>query len=331
MITVCSCFWRSAFSACSFVSAQTSMMISSNTLFRRATWRGHFWLIPLRRLLCVQLEIDKCRCFPECLPYILFTSASPSASCDCSAILRIAFGPCVTHVAFCLVSFLQILTTLFSNDDGSCEFCKMQMMRSCVFEILCWVVWEVESWSSWYAQVLPWRLFSQRSWPEAMSQYHIFDSCFWFVWFVCWSVCCVTGDVSDEFISHSFVAEWRDEIFFGLFLWGVCSLCEWQVQPNVRPLPSSVLPFLLFFRFFYELIMFLARCRFFVLVRSTPCVNGQFIQHFLWRATWQDHHEFFSLCSLLSVRVASATDCLPVVVRACSIKCCDGGAACSIV
>ena len=31
---------------------------------------------------------------------------------------------------------------------------------------------------------------------------------------------------------------------------------------------------------FYKLIMFLARCRFFVLVRSTPCVDGQFIQHF---------------------------------------------------
>ena len=36
---------------------------------------------------------------------------------------------------------------------------------------------------------------------------------------------------------------------------------------------------------FYELIMFLARCRFFVFVRLIPCVKGQFIQHLLWRAT----------------------------------------------
>ena len=82
---------------------------------------------------------------------------------------------------------------------------------------------------------------------------------------------------------------------------------------------------------FDELIMFLARCRFFVFVRSIPCVKGQFIQHFLWRATWQDHHRFISLRRHLSVRVLSATERLPVVVRACSMKCCDGGAACSIV
>ena len=67
----------------------------------------------------------------------LFVSASPPACCDCSVMRRIVLGPCVTQVALCLVSFLQILTTLFSNGDGSCEFSKMQMMRSCVFEILC--------------------------------------------------------------------------------------------------------------------------------------------------------------------------------------------------
>ena len=44
-------------------------------------------------------------------------------------------------------------------------------------------------------------------------------------------------------------------------------------------------PILVVLQIFHELIMFLARCRFFVLVRSIPCVNGQFIQHFLWRAT----------------------------------------------
>ena len=82
---------------------------------------------------------------------------------------------------------------------------------------------------------------------------------------------------------------------------------------------------------FYELIMFLARCRFFVFVRLIPCVEGQFIQHFLWRHTWQDHHRFISLRRHLSVRVLSATDRMLVVVRVCSIKCCDGGAACSIV
>ena len=48
----------------------------------------------------------------------LFVSASPPACCDCSLMRRIAFGQCVTQVALCLVSFLQILATLFSNDDG---------------------------------------------------------------------------------------------------------------------------------------------------------------------------------------------------------------------
>ena len=42
---------------------ETSMVSSSNTFFRRATWRGHFWFIPLGRLLCSQVEIFKCRCF----------------------------------------------------------------------------------------------------------------------------------------------------------------------------------------------------------------------------------------------------------------------------
>ena len=59
----------------------------------------------------------------------LFVSASPPACRDCSVMRRIALGVCVRQVALCLVPFLQILTTLLSNDDGSCEFCKMQMMR----------------------------------------------------------------------------------------------------------------------------------------------------------------------------------------------------------
>ena len=83
------------------------------------------------------LKFFECRCFAECLPYVLFISASPSACCDCSAIRRIAFGQCVGQVAFCLPSFLPILTTLFSNYDGSCVICKIQILCSCVFEFLC--------------------------------------------------------------------------------------------------------------------------------------------------------------------------------------------------
>ena len=67
----------------------------------------------------------------------------------------------------------------------------------------------------------------------------MFSWCFWFVWLVCWSVCCVTGG-------------------------------RWWVHLALL-------------------------CR---------------------RVTWRDYLGFFSLCSLLSVGVASATECLPVVVRA---------------
>ena len=109
-------------------------------------------------------------------------------------------------------------TTTDHANFVKCKWC----VRVCL-NFLCWVVCEVESCSSWKTQILAWRLFSQRSWPEAMSQCHIFDSCFWFVWLVCWSVCCVTGDV----------AEWRDEIFFGSSLCAVFKVWEWQMQQSV--------------------------------------------------------------------------------------------------
>ena len=169
-------------------------------------------------------------------------------------------------------------------------------------------------------QVLAMEVVLAKVLSEATSQCHIFGWCFWFVWLVCWSVCRVTGDVSDEFISHSFVAEWREEINFGLLVWGVCSQWEWQVWPNARPLSRSILAFWLFFRFLWAHHVSGA-LPLLVLVRSTWCVKGQFIQHFLWRATWQDHHGFISLRRHLSVRVLSATERLLVVVRVCSISC----------
>ena len=160
-----------------------------------------------------------------------------------------------------------------------CEIRKIRIVCS-VFELCAGSSrFRVEAVDVHNAQVLAMEVVLAKVLSEATTQCHIFGWCFWFVWLVCWSVCCVTGDVGDELISHSFVAEWREKTIFGLFLWGVCSQWEWQVSPNARPLSRSVLAFWLFFRF-YELIMFLARCRFFVLVRSTPCVNDQFIQHF---------------------------------------------------
>ena len=118
---------------------------------------------------------------------------------------------------------------------------------------------------------------------------------------------------------------WGDHLWFilvrCLLAMRVASVTE---RSPIAKISSHILVVLQIF--FFELIMFLARCRFFVFVRLIPCVKGQFIQHFLWRATWQDHHRFISLRRHLSVRVLSATECLPVVVRVCSIKCCDGGA-----
>ena len=55
-----------------------------------------------------------------------------------------------------------------------------------------------------------------------MSQYHMFDSCFWFVWLVCWSVCCITGDVGDELISTP--SSQSDVMRSSLFLLSVHSL-----------------------------------------------------------------------------------------------------------
>ena len=113
--------------------------------------------------------------------------------------------------------------------------------------------------------------------------------------------------------------KWGDHLWFILVR---CLLAMRVASVTERtPIVKLRSPILVVLQFFYELIMFLARCRFFVLVRSTPCVNVQFIQHFLWRATWQDHHRFISLRRHLSVRVLSATERMLVVVRVCSISC----------
>ena len=213
-----------------------------------------------------------------------------------------------------------------------CEIRKIQIVFSCVCVwTVCWVH-QVQSWSRWCSQCpgscdggCSRKSFYQKLRVNVIFFVDVSDSFGLFV-----GQCVASLETSVMSSSRTPLSQ-SEGIIFGLFLWGVCSQWEWQVSPDARPLSSSVLAFWLFFRFFYELIMFLARCRFFVLVRSTPCVNGQFIQHFLWRAAWQDPLCFFSLCSLLSVVVASATECLRVVVRACSIKCCDGGAACWIV
>ena len=324
MITVCSCFWRSAFSSCSFVSVQTSMMSSSKPPFfgepRDEVISGSsLWDV----FVCVQLEIDKCRCFAECLPYILFTSASPPACCDCCAIRRIACGPCIELIMLWFVIFTWFSVSIWILCSW-CEIRKIQIVCSCVFE-LC--VGSTGFRMFTILRFLRWRLFPQKFFQKLRLNVIFFGWCFWFVWLVCWSVCCVTGDVSDEFISHSFVAEWREEIIFGLFLLGVCSQWEWQVSPNARPLSSSVLAFWLFFRFFTSLSCFwraaASSCLFVQLHASTASSSNTFCR--------QHHHRFISLRRHLSVRVLSATERLQVVVRACSIKCCDGCAACSIV
>ena len=234
---------------------------------------------------------------------------------------------------------------------------------------------------------LRWRLFSQKFYQKLRLNVIFFGWCFWFVWLVCWSVCCVTGDVGDEFIWHSSVAEWRDEILFVSSLCAVFSVWEWQVQQSVCQLLFVLVrgdlkekmffavrtsgSFDSFCRLCGGLLHEVSwRCDVFLLVQrgqgSTNQISdccwssfssegislNSFLGHilvcffvclelcfelvetstmgssktFCRRAEWPNHIWLISLRRHLSVRVLSATERLPVVVRACAIKCCDGGA-----
>ena len=156
---------------------------------------------------------------------------------------------------------------------------------------------------------LRWRLFSQKFYQKLRLNVIFFGWCFWFVWLVCWSVCCVTGG---QWWVH--LALLCRRVTWGDHLWFIPVRCllAMRVASVTERSPTVKIGSRILFGCssdFYELIMFLARCRFFVFVRLIPCVKGQFIQHFLWRATWQDHHRFISLRRHLSVRVPSATEC----------------------
>ena len=115
------------------------------------------------------------------------------------------------------------------------KFVKFELFVRVCLNFLCWVYW-VQSWSRWCSQCsgsCDGGCSRTSFLSEATSQCHIFGWCFWFVWLVCWSVCYVIGDVGNEFIWQSCVAEWRDEIFFVSSLCAVFSVWEWQVQQSV--------------------------------------------------------------------------------------------------